>query len=119
VDAACFDDFWRYDPAALTAFVERDRVTVARRDGVAISYTLCTLGTAEMSVGRLAVLPAERRLGVGRALLDDALAWAASSQARSVVLCTEKSNAASRRLYESAGMTVGRGDLLMLGMAVR
>jgi ribosomal protein S18 acetylase RimI-like enzyme len=119
VDAACFDDFWRYDPAALAGFVQRDRVTAARRDGLVIGYTLCTLGTAEMSVGRLAVLPAERRQGVGRALLDDALAWAASSQVRSAVLCTEKTNAASRRLYESAGMTAGRGDLLMLGMTVR
>jgi pimeloyl-ACP methyl ester carboxylesterase/ribosomal protein S18 acetylase RimI-like enzyme len=47
--------------------------------------------------------PRHRRRGVGRALADQALRWAAEGQAREVVLWVVDQNAAARALYERIG----------------
>ena len=49
------------------------------------------------------VAPSKRRLGVGRALLDAAIAWARSVGARALVLDVTTGNTAAVQLYEGAG----------------
>lgn len=49
------------------------------------------------------VAPAKRRLGVGRALLDAAIAWARSVGAPALVLDVTIGNSAALELYEGAG----------------
>lgn len=47
--------------------------------------------------------PGYRRRGVARALVDQAVRWAAERRAREVILWVADQNAAARRLYERIG----------------
>jgi ribosomal protein S18 acetylase RimI-like enzyme len=49
------------------------------------------------------VTPRYRRRGVARALVDQAVRWAAERQAREVILWVADHNTAARRLYERIG----------------
>ena len=58
---------------------------------------------------RLAVHPAARKQGIGRALLNDALAYCQSNGAHRVTINTQESNTVSLSLYEQFGFRrVGR-----------
>jgi ribosomal protein S18 acetylase RimI-like enzyme len=60
-------------------------------------------GPDEAEIRALAVLPAARGEGLGRALLGSALDRAARAGARRMVLSTEPAMKAAHHLYESAG----------------
>jgi streptothricin acetyltransferase len=51
-----------------------------------------------------------RRLGVGQALLQQAVAWARDRQLAGVMLETQNNNVAACRLYESCGFQLGGFD---------
>jgi [ribosomal protein S18]-alanine N-acetyltransferase len=112
LDAECFDPFWHYDPASLARFARIGRVAVGVLDGRTVGYTLSTLRSGEGSLGRLAVTPAFRRRGIGRALATEALEWSAARGARYVVLSTQEDNTASRTLYRTIGFDE-TGDVLV------
>lgn len=112
VDEASFDEFWAYDTPMLAEYLRRDRVAVATRNGQVVGYTLATMRGEEGSIGRLAVIPAERRRGIGAALLDDAVAWTTGQGASHVTLCTQEENAQSQRLYRAAGFREVPGRLV-------
>lgn len=104
LDGACFDEFWRYGVTELTDSFQRERMTVASAEGEVLGYATCSIHGASGTVGRLAVSPSARRGGLGRALLVDAAAWAAGSNAYALTLCTQRDNRASRKLYASCGL---------------
>jgi ribosomal protein S18 acetylase RimI-like enzyme len=114
VDAAAFDDFWRYDELMLARYMASDRVGLAYRNAQVVGYTLSTLHGSECTLGRLAVVPGEQGRGIGAALVSEAMAAAARDGARSVTLCTQAENSASRRLYERAGFKESPGHLVGL-----
>jgi ribosomal protein S18 acetylase RimI-like enzyme len=114
VDSAAFDDFWRYDERMLARYMASDRVGMAYRNAQVVGYTLSTLQGSECTLGRLAVVPAEQGRGIGAALLAEAIAAAARDGARSVTLCTQAENHASRRLYERTGFKESPGRLVGL-----
>ncbi len=60
----------------------------------------------EVHINNLAVLPAFRRRGIGRALLQRILVEAAREGATRALLEVRRSNEEARRLYESIGFTV-------------
>jgi ribosomal protein S18 acetylase RimI-like enzyme len=73
------------------------------------------------TVNGIAVDPARRRQGVGRALIDAALAEAGRRGARRLTLRVLGSNEAARRLYEVAGFAVEgvlRGEFFLAGAYV-
>jgi ribosomal protein S18 acetylase RimI-like enzyme len=118
VDAATFDDFWRYDRPGMRELMAAERLAVAEESGGIIGYTLCTIHGTEATIARLAVLPAAQGRGVGRALLREALAHLAGNGARAVTLCTQEENRASRRLYLREGFSESPG-LLVSAMTPR
>jgi GNAT superfamily N-acetyltransferase len=78
---------------------------IAERDGERIGCILC-VPDDEADTARLRILlvtPEGRGLGVGAALVDTVVAFAASVGCRRVVLWTNDVLAAARRIYESAG----------------
>lgn len=101
LDAACFDEFWRYGPHEVGECMTHDRVTLAEKHGVLVGYATCSLHGASATVGRLAVSPEARRQGVASALLRDAASFALRSEAFAITLCTQRANADSRALYET------------------
>jgi ribosomal protein S18 acetylase RimI-like enzyme len=60
-------------------------------------------GPDEAEIRALAVAPAARRLGTGRALLTAVIARAAQRGVRHLVLCTQVEMLAAQRLYRQAG----------------
>jgi len=106
LDAACFDEFWRWGAEDLTRFLTTERLALAETDsGDLIGYTLATVNRGAATLTRLATLPEYRRHGVGRALLADAAEWSVRAGADTIALCTQEDNVAARSLYVSAGLT--------------
>jgi [ribosomal protein S18]-alanine N-acetyltransferase len=103
LDAECFDPFWHFDPAQLEHLARTGRMAVGTVEGTLVGYTLTTLRAGDGSLGRLAVAPAGRRRGIGRALVGESLGWLAQRGARHASLSTQEDNTASRTLYRSMG----------------
>lgn len=80
------------------------KVRVARGErGLALGYSLFWHVADEVHLLNVAVAPAERRKGIGRALMDDLLAYARANAAAKVLLEVRAGNTAAIRLYESLG----------------
>jgi ribosomal protein S18 acetylase RimI-like enzyme len=106
IEAESFDDFWRWGDEDLLGFLADERLAVAcARGGAIIGYTLATVSRGSATLTRLATAPHARGAGVGRALLSEAAAWAASKGAVTFALCTQEENSASRSVYAAAGLT--------------
>ncbi len=90
-------------------------------------FVLARVAADEAEILTLAVAPALQRQGLGRALMQAAMAAAAGRGAASVALEVAERNAAARALYAGLGFTgVGRrrgyygagGDALILWVAL-
>ncbi|MDZ4064822.1 MAG: GNAT family N-acetyltransferase, partial [Coriobacteriia bacterium] len=114
VDNASFDEFWQYGPEQLAEYLARNRIVLAEVNAQVIGYTLCTVERGVATLGRLAVLPAYRRAGIGFELLSDTMLYSRRAGARYLSLCTQEENAASRALYRAAGMRELFGRLVFL-----
>ena len=114
LDRACFAPFWAYGAARISSYVEAERVVIAEIGGRAIGYTLCTVERGSGTLGRLAVLPGERRQGVGACLVADAVSAMLARGAAAVTLCTQQDNDAARNLYHGMGFRELPGRLVLL-----
>jgi len=109
IERASFSDPWT--PAAMASTLRYDhmRVLVAEErgdvggDGVGrpLGYVVAMVAGPEAEIADLAVSPAARRRGIGRALIDRLLAQLAAQGVRTVFLEVRESNGAARALYES------------------
>jgi ribosomal-protein-alanine N-acetyltransferase len=106
--AAAFDEPWSADD--ILRFAEdRGGFALAAEDaGALVGFILCRLIAGEAEVLTLAVRPAARRRGIGRALLEAAAALAQASAA-TMFLAVAADNPGAVALYAAAGFeTVGR-----------
>lgn len=106
VDAAAFDPFWRFDrdglaDARTATPTHRFRVAVVGGDVVGYHVTgrAGTLGYLQ----RLAVDPSVHGLGIGTALIGDALHWCRRHGCASVLVNTQEANRRALGLYEHLG----------------
>lgn len=76
---------------------------IALRDGDPAGFALARRAAGECELLSLGVLPAQRRLGIGRALLAAVCGRAAAAGARHVYLEVAADNWAARALYEAQG----------------
>ncbi len=110
IEVASFSDAW-----PRSAFAElmprgyaRLRVAVAA-NGEVCGYCVLLLAGGEGEIANIATHPAWRGRGVGRALLQEALAAADEALAEAIFLEVRESNAAARALYAAQGFVqVGR-----------
>ena len=109
--ALCFDEPWsaetvRHVLGTVGAFGLAGRVDGAEAPA---GFALARMVLDECELLSLGVAPDRRRLGLGAALLDAAMARAAAFGARRFLLEVGVDNGAARRLYASRGMVeVGR-----------
>ncbi|HQZ39591.1 MAG TPA: ribosomal protein S18-alanine N-acetyltransferase [Vicinamibacterales bacterium] len=83
------------------------RIYVIRTaDGVVAGFIAFWRVVDEMHINNLAIHPDHRQRGLGRVLLDGALASAAREGVRRATLEVRRSNLAALRLYEGAGFIV-------------
>jgi ribosomal-protein-alanine N-acetyltransferase len=105
VDAASFTNPWTREMFAWEArHSDVARVYVYRREpeGV-IAYCAAWIVFDELHINNLAVLPAWRRRGVARELLEHVLHEAVAAGAGTATLEVRSSNLAARQLYETFG----------------
>jgi [ribosomal protein S18]-alanine N-acetyltransferase len=79
------------------------RVWVARDGLRVVGYLLSWHVADELHVLQVAAAPSDRRKGIGRGLLDQALAFAVAEHVRLVLLEVRPSNTAAIALYRRAG----------------
>lgn len=114
IDAACFDEVWRLRSSDITAMLPETTAFVAVRDSRTIGYNMVSISRGAGTVGRLAVTPECQRQGVGSALLAAGLSWLRDAGGTSVTLCTQRGNAASRRLYARFGFELLPDELTLM-----
>lgn len=100
-----------------------DRLVLAVQDGTVCGLVWCKRSAAEpdrADLFQMWVDPAARGLGIGAALLDDVLAWAAQAGAARVCLGVTTTNSAALRLYARHGFrAAGPTTLLREGADLR
>jgi ribosomal-protein-alanine N-acetyltransferase len=117
IERASFSDPWT--PAAIASTLRYDhmRVLVAEEraelggDGAGrpLGYVVAMVAGSEAEIADLAVSPAARRRGIGRALIDRLLNDLTGEGVLAVFLEVRESNRAARALYESrAFQGIGR-----------
>jgi ribosomal protein S18 acetylase RimI-like enzyme len=114
IDAACFDEFWRYGPELLKRYLDDERSTVVECEGAVAGFAFCSVRSGEGALGRVAVEPGWRGRGAGLSLVHEATSHMLASGAGRVGLCTQADNLRSRLLYSGLGFTEDPERLFML-----
>ncbi len=73
-----------------------------------VGYLLSWHVADELHILQVAAAPAERRRGIGRALVDEALAYCARERVRLVLLEVRRSNLPAIALYRRVGFVAIR-----------
>ena len=106
--ADAFDEPWSADDILRFAEDRGGFALVSEEDAAPAGFILCRMIAGEAEVLTLAVRPASRRRGVGRALLEAAIALAGPT-ADTMFLEVAADNPGAAALYAGAGFeTVGR-----------
>lgn len=103
IEQLAFSDPWSAASFAGMVSSPRVRMTVAEDRGAIVGYSVLLLAIPDADLANLAVDPVARGRGVGRILLDGAVASARAAAARHVYLEVRESNARALALYASAG----------------
>jgi len=116
VDADAFDPFWRFDADSLT---DARRATPSTRfrvagEGSILGYAVTGRAGSVGYLQRLAVHPRHQRRGLGRALVGDALRWAARRGATTMLVNTQEANRPALALYEALGFVREEHGLVVL-----
>jgi ribosomal protein S18 acetylase RimI-like enzyme len=107
IDAAAFDEFWRFDATALAESIgatPRAVVQIVRSSaGGLAGFAVTGVGSTLAYLQRVAVDPPFQGLGIGRSLVRASARWASRAGASAIMLNTPVGNDAAMALYESEG----------------
>lgn len=103
LEKACFTESWSYGILEAGLHSPFDTYFVLEQEGQILGYANLRILAGEGEIQRIAVLPAFRRLGAGRKLMDAMVAHARKNQVYAVTLEVREGNIAARTLYESYG----------------
>lgn len=116
IDDASFEGFWRMSTDGLKEALDSTRqssLLVYGEDSI-VGYAIVGAQWNMSYLQRIAVLPDRTGYGIGRALLDGALAWGRRQGAPTMILNVRAENLKARRLYESAGFVATGTNLRIL-----
>ncbi len=107
IDAAAFDDFWRFDVHGLAEAIEatgRSSILIIRDgNGHPTGFAVIGYGSAISYLQRVAVHPRWHGQGMGRSLVRVAARKARAAGAQVMLLNTQYDNGSAISLYESEG----------------
>lgn len=117
IDRQSFDEFWALDKEGLHSARKATPVhqyQVATLDREVVGYAITGRSGRSSFLQRLGVAPHVRGRGIGTDLIANALEWAASGSAVSMLVNTQTRNERAKRLYESLGFTLSEERLVVL-----
>ncbi len=116
VDAAAFDDFWRFDQTALREALDATPHRLLRVDTESPprAYALAGAARSRAYLQRLAVHPDAAGQGLGSALLVDALRWMRWRGATEAFVNTQDDNERALALYDRHGFVTEPDGLAIL-----
>ena len=103
IERACFHEPWSADALREELAAGHPFLTAEDETGEVLGYVGCQTVLDEGYITNVAVAPAARRRGAGRALLDELTRQAQARGLSFVTLEVRVSNAAAIALYEGAG----------------
>jgi ribosomal-protein-alanine N-acetyltransferase len=104
LEASTFSQPWSRQSFADLAATPFAKVLVAANEaGAVLGYAVVYFASDQSELANLAVAVSHRGQGIGRRLLDGAMAEAMAHGATAMFLEVRASNAAAQSLYESAG----------------
>lgn len=121
LDHLSFDGFWRLDADGLTNAIEAtpsSRFRVIEGDHGLLAYAVTGRAAQHGYLQRLAVHPAARRGGYGRAVVLDGLRWLRRHGATQALVNTQRDNAPALALYESCGFRELPTGLCVMGRSL-
>ncbi|MEX2181787.1 MAG: ribosomal protein S18-alanine N-acetyltransferase [Gemmatimonadaceae bacterium] len=105
IERASFSDPWTEKSFRAMLGHGTVQLRVAERGRSVLGYSVAWIVGDEAEIANLAVAAAERRQGIGAALLDDLLALVDREASSTVHLEVRAGNAAAQALYASRGFT--------------
>jgi len=102
LEKAIFANPWRRSFFLSDINRSQGLAVVAEEDGIILGYTVAW-GTEEAHLANLAVSESERGKGIGGKLLDEVVAFARRSRAKSLYLEVRVSNTIARQFYAARG----------------
>lgn len=121
LDHRSFDGFWRLDADGLTNAVDAtptSRFRVVDGDDGLVAYAVTGRAGRHGYLQRLAVDPAARREGLGRAIVLDGLRWLRRHGATQALVNTQCDNAPALALYQSCGFRELPTGLCVMGRSL-
>ncbi len=110
IDAAAFDEFWRFDGFGLREAIDatgRSSILIIRDgEGHPTGFAVVGFGNAISYLQRVAVHPDWQGQGMGRSLIRVAARKARSAGAQIMLLNTQNDNRGAIGLYESEGFVL-------------
>jgi len=106
IERACFSDPWSVRSLEEAIRSGQGLGLVAMAGSTVAGYLLARHAGGSGEILNLAVAPAERRRGVGRALLEEGLSRLAATGVLEVFLEVRESNAAALALYQGKGFRI-------------
>jgi ribosomal protein S18 acetylase RimI-like enzyme len=84
-----------------------------------IGFVLCMIDNTlskDGSISDLYVVPESREHGVGKSLVEKAIAWLKEKGVKHVALAVQKQNTSAVKVYEAAGFSQKEDSYLLMGM---
>jgi ribosomal-protein-alanine N-acetyltransferase len=104
IEAACFEDLWRYDGVAFRDIAAtHPYFVVAELNGRVVGYQFNTIDANAGYLIRIAVHPSVNGQGIGARLMAEALHFFAPKRVTHIMLNTQENNTHAHRLYEWFG----------------
>lgn len=122
VDHRAFAAPWANDAAGLGDIMSatpHHRSRCVHLDGRMVAFVMSGRAGTWGYIQRLAVDPSAQRVGLGRALVDDAVRWMRRRHVERVLVNTASDNVAALSLYRSYGFTDRPDDLTILERVLR
>jgi ribosomal protein S18 acetylase RimI-like enzyme len=117
IDHAAFPVAWRVGLLGLRDAAEAtgsSRLLLVDEDGDPVGFAITGVSFQTAYLQRIAVHPDHRGKGIGRSLVQAAVAWAQRTQARTILLNTQTDNRSAAALYRSEGFVELREPLHVL-----
>lgn len=103
LEKCCFSEPWSYAVLEAGLHSPYDVYYVWEQEQKVLGYCNLRFLAGEGEIQRIAVLPAHRRLGLARKMMEEMVHYATVRHAAVISLEVRESNAPARRLYESYG----------------